>query len=84
MRVDAALDDADEDDDDGDFTERHSSEEARAGEELVDAECGCPQPPHIRATRADTDPAEISTAFINNLRIAGGVVDHGQRQLARY
>ena len=40
MRVDAALDDADEDDDDGDFTERHSSEEARAGEELVGAECG--------------------------------------------
>ena len=39
MRVDAALDDADEDDD-GDFTERHSSEEARAGEELVGAECG--------------------------------------------
>ena len=38
MRVDAALDDADEDD--GDFTERHSSEEARAGEELVGAECG--------------------------------------------
>jgi hypothetical protein len=35
VRVDAALDDADEDDDDGDFTERHSSEEARAGEELV-------------------------------------------------
>ena len=36
MRVDAALDDADEDDD-GDFTERLSSEEDRVGEELVGA-----------------------------------------------
>ena len=37
-RLDAALDDAD--DDDGDFAERLSSEEARAGEELVGAACG--------------------------------------------
>ena len=37
-RLDTALDDAD--DDDGDFADRHSSEEARAGEELVGAACG--------------------------------------------
>ena len=35
-RLDEALDD----DDDGDFAERLSSEEARAGEELVGAACG--------------------------------------------
>jgi hypothetical protein len=37
-RLDTALDDAD--DDDGDFADRLSSEEARAGEELVGAACG--------------------------------------------
>ena len=39
-RLDEALDDADTNDDDGDFAERLSSEEARAGEELVGAACG--------------------------------------------
>jgi hypothetical protein len=39
-RLDAALDDADADDEDGDFAERLSSEQARAGEELVGAACG--------------------------------------------
>ena len=37
-RLDTALDD--DDDDDGDFADRVSSEEARAGEELVGAACG--------------------------------------------
>ena len=35
-----AIDEADADDDDGDFAERLSSEEARTGEELVSAACG--------------------------------------------
>lgn len=39
-RLDAAIDEADADDDDGDFAERLSSEEARTGEELVGAACG--------------------------------------------
>ncbi len=39
-RLDEALDDADTNDDDGDFAERLSSKEARAGEELVGAACG--------------------------------------------
>ena len=39
-RLDAAIDEADADDDDGDFAERLSSEEARTGEEMVGAACG--------------------------------------------
>jgi hypothetical protein len=39
-RLDAAIDEADADDDDGDFAERLSSEEAQTGEELVGAACG--------------------------------------------
>ena len=39
-RLDEALDDADTNDDDGEFAERLSSKEARAGEELVGAACG--------------------------------------------
>ena len=39
-RLDAAIDEADADDEDGDFAERLSSEEARTGEELVGAACG--------------------------------------------
>jgi hypothetical protein len=39
-RLDAAIDEADADDEVGDFAERLSSEEARTGEELVGAACG--------------------------------------------
>ena len=39
-RLDAAIDEADADDDDGDFAVRLSSEEARTDEELVGAACG--------------------------------------------
>ena len=39
-RLDAAIDEADADDEDGDFAEHLSSEEARTGEELVGAACG--------------------------------------------
>ena len=45
-RLDEALDDADTNDDDGDFAERLSSEEARAGRRCVRS------PLLIRATRA--------------------------------
>ena len=45
-RLDEALDDADTNDDDGDFVERLSSEEARAGRRCVRS------PLLIRATRA--------------------------------
>ena len=55
-RLDEALDDADTNDNDGDFVERLSSEEARAGRRCVRLRL------HIRATRAQNQSSQFSRA----------------------